>query len=75
MKEFLSIVGLLLWAAAGFFFLAAPSAMQEMVASVIGVSGSVLIGSAAIIGAVEQAGYRVADRIGAKPAATVEPAE
>lgn len=52
MQFVLAVLGLLLWLVAAVLFLAADTAMQEIVAGLIGVSGTVMIVGACIVRAV-----------------------
>lgn len=54
MKELLYGLGIVLWILCGLIFAWAPSVTQEGIAALIGLGGCVLIGSAAVIGAIQK---------------------
>jgi len=54
MKEFLFSAGVLCWLAALAIFMMAPTAIQEGVSGLVGVSGSVLFVGGAIVGAIQK---------------------
>jgi hypothetical protein len=53
MRYFLTVFGLVMWTAAILFFLTGQTSVQQIFAAILGVSGSVLVGCACIVCAVE----------------------
>jgi hypothetical protein len=53
-KDILYVSGIVLWIIAGFAFTLASSAPEMTLGALIGVSGSILFGCAAIVGALKQ---------------------